>query len=295
MFKQGNFTIGNHACHDGQNWGTIAEVPGFADAGDSVTTPQQDQVVQEKAVEQQPAAANASNSSANKKKIILWAGIGGVATLLVAGLLIWLLGGDEAVQDAQEKEASPQSNQSPASPPDAKIAQVGKIDLNDPKTRKKIIAKAVKHPSKMNLLQNRGKKGEELLYRKNQPKPYTGWTKDVWLGNSKGQIRRLTQYKGGQKHGLQTLWRRNGQKEGEHTYKDGKQHGLMTWWYENGQKKAETTFTDDKVMTSVVWRPNGEKCPATNVVNGNGAKVWYNNDGTVKRRVTYRDGEPVED
>jgi len=215
--------------------------------------------------------------------------------LLAVGLLIWLLGDDEAVQDAQEKEAeaSPQSNQSPASPPDAKIAQVGKIDLNDPKTRKKIVAKAVKHPSKMNLLQNRGKKGEELLYRKNQPKPYTGWTK--WMGGN-GRIRNLIHRKDGKKNGLAVwFYKNNGQKEGELNYKDGKKDGLMTWWYENGQKKAETTFTDDKVMTSVVWRPNGEKCPVTNVVNGNGAKVWYNNDGSVKRRVTYRDGEEVED
>ena len=142
------------------------------------------------------------------------------------------------------------------------------IDLNNPKTRKKIIAKAVKHPSKMNLLQSRGKKGEELLYRKNQPKPYTGWSK--WMGGN-GRIRNLIHRK------------------------DGKKDGLMTWWYENGQKKSETTFTDDKVMTSVVWRPNGEKCPVTNVVNGNGAKVWYNNDGTEKERKTYREGELVRD
>jgi flagellar basal body-associated protein FliL len=105
-----------------------AEVPGFADAGDSVTMPQQDQVVQEKAVEQQPASANASNSPAKKKKIILWACIGGGATLLVVGLLIWLLGDDEAVQDAQEKkaEASPQSNQSPAPPPRCEDRSGGK-------------------------------------------------------------------------------------------------------------------------------------------------------------------------
>jgi len=167
------------------------------------------------------------------------------------------------------------------------------IDLNNPKTRKKIIAKAVKHPSKMNLLQSRGKKGEELLYRKNQPKPYTGWSK--WMGGN-GRIRNLIHRKDGKQNGL-TVWfyKNNGQKERELNYKDGKKDGLMTWWYENGQKKSETTFTDDKVMTSVVWRPNGEKCPVTNVVNGNGAKVWYNNDGTEKERKTYREGELVRD
>ena len=293
---QGDFTAEDLACHDGQNWVRIADVPGFAEATQpaatpSPTTPQRDQAVQENAVEQQPASADASNSPAKKKKIILWSSIGGGGTLLVAGLLIWILGGDEGV---------PESNQSPAEPPDAKPAQVSKIDLDDPKTFNKIAAKAVNRlngsgKGKNSNLQTRIEKGEELLYRKNQPKPYTGWTKEVWLGKSKGQIRRLTQYKGGKKHGLQTLWYENGQKKGERTYKDGKQDGLMTWWYKNGQKKAETTFTDDKVMTSVVWRPNGEKCPVTNVVNGNGAKVYYNEDGTVERRETYRDGEIVSD
>jgi len=535
-----------------------AEVPEFAGGGDSVTTPQRDQVVQEHAVEQQPAAANTSNSPANKKKIILWTGIGGVVTLLVIGLLVWLLGdgkvselesnpspaepsdskpaqvgkidlddpplgvdapkvvhpseikwqnrhayfegspftGMVAVKykngqkrrestykdgelmtvvdwkpngeklpepklviitrtanhknansddpsphahiigldgsrsslgslnnievddrevgstdvfslpfdypvseiqgvelmaksedawrvesisfqffndgrkskpyafevnqwfsaaeekkslgaikskifsfrpdskanpsptapldakpaqvgkiDAQEKgaeaKARPLSNPSPAEPSFAKPAQVGKIDLNDPKTFKKIIANAVK----ASQLHWRGKEGEELLYRMNQPKPYTGWTK--WMyGN--GRIKFLTQRKDGKEDGLQMWWYKNGQKNGKRTYKDGQKHGLQTlwyengqkmgkvtfnkdkkdglqsWWYENGQKKEEVTYGDGKLITAVGWKPNGEKCPDTNVLDGNGVWVYYNEDGTVERRVTYRDGERVD-
>ena len=30
--QQGNFTINDLACHDGQNWVTIGQVPGFAEA-----------------------------------------------------------------------------------------------------------------------------------------------------------------------------------------------------------------------------------------------------------------------
>jgi hypothetical protein len=103
--QQGNFTTADHACFDGQNWVTIAEVPGFTVGGDPVITPQYPQAVQ-----QQPAPTDASNPPSKKKKIILWAGIGGVATLLVAGLLIWLLGGDEAVEDMQEKEAQTEAS-----------------------------------------------------------------------------------------------------------------------------------------------------------------------------------------
>ena len=330
--QQGNFTTGDHACHDGQNWVTIAQVPGFADAGDSVTTPQQDQVVQEHAVEQQPASANASSSPAKKRKIILWTGIALVATLLVVGLLVWLLGGDEGV---------PESNQSPAEPTDAKPAQVGKIDLNDPKTRKKIIAKAVKHPSKMNLLQNRGKKGEELLYRKNQPKPYTGWSKwmggngrirnlihrkdgkqnglAVWFYKNNGQKEGELNYKDGKPDGLWTEWYEDGQKEEERTYKDGEvdglgtewyengqkktegnwendqRNGLSTGWYENGQKAVEANLKDGKLMSVMVWKSDGEKCPVTNVKDGDGVGVDYESDGTEKYRWTLKDGERVVD
>jgi hypothetical protein len=48
-------------------------------------------------------------------------------------------------------------------------------------------------------------------------------------------------------------------------------------------------------MTVVAWKPNGEKCPVTNVVNGNGVWVWYNDDGTENSRHTFKDGEEVAD
>ena len=40
-----------------------------------------------------------------------------------------------------------------------------------------------------------------------------------------------------------------------------------------------------------VWEPNGEKCPVTNVKDGNGGLVLYNEDGTEYRRLTYKDGK----
>ena len=73
--QQGNFSGDDYACHDGQNWVTVAEVPGFVDSAQS------------------PSAPN--SSAPKKKKIILWSSIGGIATLLVAGLLIWLPGNED--------------------------------------------------------------------------------------------------------------------------------------------------------------------------------------------------------
>ncbi|SVC51976.1 uncharacterized protein METZ01_LOCUS304830 [marine metagenome] len=49
-------------------------------------------------------------------------------------------------------------------------------------------------------------------------------------------------------------------------------------------------------MTAVAWKPNGERCPVTRVVDGNGVWVWYHeSDGTKALRVTYKDGVKVED
>ncbi|SVD53117.1 uncharacterized protein METZ01_LOCUS405971 [marine metagenome] len=49
------------------------------------------------------------------------------------------------------------------------------------------------------------------------------------------------------------------------------------------------------MLTAVGWKPNGEKCPVTNIKDGNGIRVWYNEDGTEDFRVTYKDGEAVRD
>jgi antitoxin component YwqK of YwqJK toxin-antitoxin module len=57
----------------------------------------------------------------------------------------------------------------------------------------------------------------------------------------------------------------NGQKQYEGTWKDGKLHGLSTNWYKDGQKGAEATHKDGNPVTGIVWKPNGEKCPVTNI------------------------------
>ena len=54
---------------------------------------------------------------------------------------------------------------------------------------------------------------------------------------------------------------------------------------------GEGNYKDGKVMTIVSWKPNGEKCPVTNVVNGNGVWVAYWENGKELARLTYRDGE----
>ena len=146
-----------------------------------------------------------------------------------------------------------------------------------------------------------GKRDGPLTYWYSNKQKESEWTykdgnwdglKTSWYRN--GQKKDEATYKDGNKDGLQMFWYPNGQKKEEGTYKDGKMDGLSTGWYSNGEKTGELTWKDDKLMTAVAWKPNGEECPHTNVVNGNGVVVGYREDGTEDWRVTYKDGELVK-
>ena len=115
----------------------------------------------------------------------------------------------------------------------------------------------------------------------------------LWYEN--GQKKEEENYKDGELDGLLTWWYENGQKKVEETFKDGKWDGLATVWFDNGQKSREETFKDGKMVSATAWKPNGEKCPITNIVDGNGVIVRYREDGTENYRYSYKDGELVED
>ena len=118
------------------------------------------------------------------------------------------------------------------------------------------------------------------------------WTAWYENGHKKGEAK----FKDGKADGLRTFWYENGQKDSEVNLKDGKQDGLETHWYENGQYlKEQRNWKDGKLMSIVAWKPDGEKCPETNVKDGNGVLVVYEEDGTEKARATFKDGELVRD
>ena len=137
------------------------------------------------------------------------------------------------------------------------------IDLDDKETLDGIIAEAID----WGKLQEKGEEGDQLYYAPNQQIPYTGWVKVMW-GNE--QVRLLAQYE------------------------DGKGDGLFTSWHENGQKDSEGNYKDGKLMTVVAWKPNGKKCPATKLIDGNGVVLWYKKDGTEELRQTYKDSIKVD-
>ncbi len=190
--------------------------------------------------------------------------------LLVAAFVALLMvgcGGDtkkpagDSLESNQTSAATPpESNASSVETPPAKTAEVGGIDLDDNETRNRIAAEAIDGKK----LQRRGKEGK-IAYAPNQQTPYTGWIKTM---RDNGQVMWLGQVK------------------------DGKKDGLQTVWYSNGQKMSELTWNDGKLIAAVTWKPNGEKCPVTNVVNGNGLRTWYYENGQKHREGNFKDGKP---
>ena len=109
-----------------------------------------------------------------------------------------------------------------------------------------------------------------------------------WYEN--GKKMEEANFKGDKKNGLMTLWYKNGQKQEEENFKDGKQDGLSADWYENGQKRQVSNWKEGKLMSVVAWKPNGQKCPATNLKDGNGLKVGYYQNGQKKEEENWKDG-----
>ena len=57
------------------------------------------------------------------------------------------------------------------------------------------------------------------------------------------------------------------------------------------KKKWQVYFKDEKLISSMSWKPDGQKCPETNIINGNGLLVLYKNDGTELSRSYYKNGK----
>ena len=152
---------------------------------------------------------------------------------------------------------------------------------------------------------------EGVAYLKNSDSPYTG---KVFEFHDNGQKKLEAGYKdgkydgpavswheNGQKdsegnnkdgklYGPAVVWYGNGQKKAEANYKDGKVHGPAVAWYENGQKLQVAEFKDGKLVTIKVWLPDGSDCPDTNVQDGNGIRVFYDEDGEEISRDEFKDG-----
>jgi antitoxin component YwqK of YwqJK toxin-antitoxin module len=157
------------------------------------------------------------------------------------------------------------------------------------KKRRRYTYKASKQDGLITHWHENGQKKTEVNYREGkQDGPVIGWYNN-------GQKKTEANYREGKQDGPVIGWYNNGQKRWESTFKAGKEDGLETWWYSTGQKKWEGNYKEGKLWTAIGWKPNGEKCPVTNILNGNGVIVWYEEDGAVSHRQTYKAGKIVRD
>ena len=68
---------------------------------------------------------------------------------------------------------------------------------------------------------------------------------------------------------------------------------VETSFYESGQRASVKNYKDGKLMFAVSWKPDGERCPETNVKDGNGVVVSYDKEGNESHRLSFKDGVEV--
>ncbi len=87
--------------------------------------------------------------------------------------------------------------------------------------------------------------------------------------------------------------------------------GRWNYWYESGQRSAverwqaidtklgsKTSAKEAKqewgrLISAIAWKPDGKKCPETNVLDGNGTVVSYYLVGQKQSESNYKDGQLV--
>ena len=182
-----------------------------------------------------------------------------------------------------------------------------KPDLEDPEVFEEIASQAIDPTT----LEAKRVKGLMVLCIPGTEKPFSGWVKENY---DNGRLKRLGYLNDGAKDGLWTSWHENGEKQLEIRYKKDVLHGKTSSWHPNGQKKSAGNIRDGemdgpweewyengwkskvqscdfgKLVSATVWKPDGEKCPVSNIVNGKGILLEYKEDGTIQKRYTFKDG-----
>ena len=125
--QQGSFTLQDNACHDGQNWIPVAQLPGMAPVSpnpgpQSSIAPTQSAPQKEKPIEgksetvetiQSTAsitqnsgqAVKESKKSGGSKKWILFSGIGAAAIIAITGICWWIFFGEEEITEKENQVA----------------------------------------------------------------------------------------------------------------------------------------------------------------------------------------------
>jgi len=119
---------------------------------------------------------------------------------------------------------------------------------------------------------------------------FTGNSEDFYANlNPKQKVT----YEMGLIDGLLLDWYDNGQVCREVNYEKGWKHGPFKLWAKNGQKVGQGVHEDGRLSSIKVWKPSGQICPITDLKNGNGIVIRYNEYGEKESSTSYESGRII--
>ena len=108
-----------------------------------------------------------------------------------------------------------------------------------------------------------------------QDKPFTGTLHEA---SKPSQLKRITQFRDGKKHGKQIKYYPNGSIYSIRDYTEGEKSGTHTGFWNNGQKKFSYSFKNGVAHgTQYEWYENGKPLREQNYINGKedgSQKAW---------------------
>jgi antitoxin component YwqK of YwqJK toxin-antitoxin module len=117
---------------------------------------------------------------------------------------------------------------------------------------------------------------------------YTGFSKYKFFA-----FRTLYEVKNGWVERMKT-WYPDGQQKEDYNFRKGRKHGPYQHWYENGQlEKFGNNRDGEPDGPFSMWYKDGQKWIEQTYINGNrnGYSVFYNQDGTERKRTAHHNGK----
>ena len=109
--QQGSFSLQDQACHDGQNWIPVAQLPGMTPAQSSPQN-QNPAPTKSKTVQTNPSTAQSSQQTASsgkktsgRKRLYLYGAIGVNLIIVIIGLCWWIFSGDDETKEPETQLA----------------------------------------------------------------------------------------------------------------------------------------------------------------------------------------------
>ena len=199
----------------------------------------------------------------------------------------------KALQEEKNTEPAPAPETEPK--PEPKPEPKNLISGIDQDISDALIEKILREAKNYDKIQMRGEENNQTAYLPNSTKPFKGWVKAT---DGDGQLSFLMQMKDGKMKGTMMNFYENGQING-FIYapngipsKETKKKIQTKQWYKNGQLKLKG-FSYDVMFEVDVWKPDGTSCEITDLRNGNGKWVDYDDDGDVRIIRHIKDGIDV--